>query len=243
MKVLISKKTGIYYYYKEGNGDFHCKEGFVKKEELESDKIIVVSNTNREFIMFDGNKFDLTQKFKRGPQLITPKDLGYVAARCYLGKTDFVVEAGSGSGAATCFFANIVKKVNSYEIKEDHLKIAKKNVETMGLDNVEFFNIDLAENIENEKDIDLLFLDMPEPNSVLSKKLDCVKRGAYIVCYVPSISQIQEITKLTSERDDLYFEEISEVILRHWKVWERVSRPEHRKEIDHTVFLVFIRKI
>ena len=74
--------------------------------------------------------------------------------------------------------------------------------------------------------IDVLFLDMPNPCEVLEKDLSGVKRGGYIVCYVPSISQIQEITKLVEKDDGLYFEEISEVILRHWRVWDRVSRPE-----------------
>jgi tRNA (adenine57-N1/adenine58-N1)-methyltransferase len=243
MKVLISKKTGTYGYYNE-QGDYHCKEGFIKEKELKSGKSrVMTDNTKREFIVFDANNYDISKRFKRGPQLITSKDLGYIMSRCYIGKNDFIVEAGSGSGAATAFFANIAKKVHSYEIIADHLKIAKRNVEIMGYKNVEFFHKDLAENIENEKDIDMLFLDMPNPIPVLEKDLSGIKMGKYIVCYLPSISQIQEVTTLISQREDLYLEEISEIILRHWRVWERISRPDHRKEIDHTAFLVFIRKV
>jgi tRNA (adenine57-N1/adenine58-N1)-methyltransferase len=243
MKVLISKKTGNYYYYKT-KGDFHCKEGYIKEEELNSDKSrIFTENTKREFISFEANSYDLTKKFKRGPQIITAKDLGYIVARSRINKESFIVEAGGGSGAATTFFSGIAKKVHCYEIKEEHCKIIEKNLEFTKSSNVELFCNNLADKIENEKDVDLLFLDMPNPCEVLEKDLSAVKLGRYIVCYVPSISQIQEITKLISEREDLYLEEISEVILRHWRVWERVARPEHRKEIDHTAFLVFIRKV
>jgi len=244
MKVLISKKTGIYYYYNDKlKQDFHCKEGFIKKEDLSGDVSTAKSNTNREFIVFNANKYDLTKKYKRGPQIITPKDLGYVLARAGINKNSFIVEAGGGSGAASIFFASFVKKVHTYEIKSDHCNIIKKNIEYMNIDNIELFNADLSEKIDDESNIDLLFLDMPEPCCVLENKLEGVKKGAYIVCYVPSISQIQEITKLISQRNDYYLEEISEVILRHWRVWEKVARPEHRKDIDHTAFLVFIRKV
>lgn len=243
MKVLISKKTGNYNYY-NGIGDFHCKEGFIKEDELKSGKSkVIIENTNREFLICEANSYDLVKKYKRGPQVILAKDLGYIISRTRINKNSFVVEAGGGSGVATTFFAGIANSVYSYEIKEEHCKIIKKNLEFTKTENVDLFNEDLAEKVESLKDVDLLFLDMPTPCDVLEKDLSCVKSGQYIVCYVPSITQIQEITKLLATREELYLEEISEVILRHWRVWERVARPEHRKEVDHTAFLVFIRKI
>lgn len=242
MKVLISKKTGKYYYY-SGSEDYHCKEGIIKKDELESGKSTVISNNEKEFFIFEANLYDRSRKITRGPQLITEKDLGYIVARTRMNKNSIVVEAGAGCGAATSFFASIVKEVHSYEIREDHAQIVEKNLKLLENDNVKLVVADLVEEVKNEKNIDVLFLDMPNPHEVLEADLSGVKSGGYIVCYVPSISQIQEITKIAGEKENLYFEEISEVILRHWRVWERVSRPEHRKEIDHTAFLVFIRKI
>ena len=115
----------------------------------------------------------------------------------------------------------------------------------MGISNAIVKNADINKQIEKEEkdSTDLLFLDMPDCHTVLEKNLDAVKNGAYIVCYVPSITQISEITKIISQNKNLYLEEVTEVILRHWKVWEKIARPNHRKEIDHTAFLVFIRKV
>lgn len=242
MKVLVSKKTGRFYYINPTE-DYHCKEGVILKSQLESGEKLINSNMNREFLIFDANEYDHSQKIKRGPQIITSKDLGYILARTRINKNSFVVEAGGGSGGATTFFASIVDKIHTYEIVKDHFKIINKNIKRLNLTNVEVFNEDLANKIEQEKEIDMLFLDMPEPNMILEKDLNGIKSGKYIVCYVPSISQIQEITKLIATRQDLYLEEITEVILRHWRIWERISRPEHKKEIDHTAFLVFIRKV
>lgn len=242
MKVLISKKTGNYYYYKT-EGDYHCKEGVIKEEDINGGDKIVKSNMNREFLVLEGNNYDLMQKMKRGPQILLPKDLGYILSRTGIDKNSFVVEAGSGSGAATCFFARFVSKVFSCEVVEDHYKLSVKNATYFGVGNVDFVHGDLKDHIDSKSDIDLLFLDMPDPAPILNSTLNGVKSGKYIVCYLPSISQIQEATRVISTREDLYLEEITEVSLRHWKVWDRISRPEHKKEIDHTAFLVFIRKV
>jgi len=241
MKVLISKKKGDIYYYREG--DFHCKEGTIKAEEIEKGKGTVKANTNREFLIFDANIYDYSQKLKRGPQLVTTKDLGYIVARTRFDKNSYVVEAGGGSGAATCFFAQYAKRVDTYEIESENIRIIEKNIKMMQIDNVNLLHKDLGEDIEELKGIDLLFLDLPEPVFILKKEKNSVKSGAFIVCYLPSISQIQELTNYTKEREDYYVEEISEVGVRHWKVFGRVSRPNFRREIDHTAFLVFIRKI
>lgn len=243
MKVLISKKTGNYYYYTQVSGDYHCKEGIIKEEDINSGISRALTHTNREFMIFEANGYDITKKYKRGPQLIMAKDLGYILSRSGIDKNSTIVEAGAGSGAATCFFAKFSKKVLSYEIREEHCKIVEKNIDITGVDNVELINKDLGEEIENIKEYDLLFLDMPEPHTILEKELSGLKHGNYVVCYVPSITQIQEITKTISQISTLYLEEISEVILRHWRVWEKVARPEHQKEVDHTAFLVFIRKV
>lgn len=244
MKVLISKKTGNYYYY-NGVGEYHCKEGFLTEEQLHSGENLVKNSKDREFLVFESNKHDEFQKIKRGPQIITEKDLGYIMARSGIDKTSSIVEAGGGSGGATTFFGRICDKVHTYEIREDHCKIIQSNINKFGLDNVTLTHGDLAENIESmDKDsLDLLFLDMPEPNMVLEKNLDAVKSGRYVICYLPNVSQMIEVTKLIADKQNLYVEEITEVQTRHWRVWERVSRPEFRSEQDFTAFLMFLRKL
>ncbi len=245
MKVLISTKTGLFYYY-NGSGELHTKEGFFKEEDLKDKTGIVItsnSENKKEFLIFDANNYDITKKFLRGPQIITPKDLGYIISRTGINKFSKIVEAGGGSGFATTFFAGIVKEITTYEINENNCSIIKKNLQKSGFDNCKLINKDINECIEEETEIDMLFLDMPDIDKLLEKNLKGVKSGSYVVCYVPSICQIQDIHNTIKSNKDLYMEEISEIIIRNWKVTDKISRPEHRKEIDHTAFLCFIRKI
>lgn len=247
MKFIINKKTGDSHCVSSSQ-DFHCKHGILSKEDLESDKITIVSSLNKEFFKSEANQIDMIRKLKRGPQLMNPKDLGYIISRTRVGKHSKIVEAGAGMGVATSFFANIAKKVHSYEIREDHLELVRKNLEILGIQEGEDKDVflqlgDLADFIEKEENVDLLFLDMPNPIPVLEKNLSGINSGKYIVCYLPSITQLQELSSLIEQKEELYLEEITEVIIRHWKVWGTVSRPEHRKEIDHTAFLAFIRKL
>jgi len=244
MIVLISKKTQRVYYYSVGSGDYHCKEGFIKEEDIINNDInIVYSNLEREFFKFPASNYDFSLKIRRGPQIITSKDLGYIIARTRINKNSKIVEAGGGSGGATTFFASLVKQVNTYEIVESHYKIIEYNLKKLDINNVKLTLGDLGDYIADEKDVDLLFLDMPEPVSILKKDLSGIKKGSFIVCYLPSISQIIDLYSYLVTNSNLYLEEVTEVILRHWKLNSRVSRPENRKEIDFTAFLVFIRKI
>jgi tRNA (adenine57-N1/adenine58-N1)-methyltransferase len=246
MKVLLSLKTNKQYYYNE-NGDYDCKEGHLKEKDLKSGKSQIKSNKGAEFLVFESNNYDLRNKIKRGPQILIAKDLGYICSRTGITKNFTILEAGGGSGGATTFFASIAKKVVTYEIREEHAEIIKKNVNFLELKNADIRIGDLSLEIEKlrKNSFDLIFLDMPEPQTVLEKDLTCLKNGSYICCYLPSISQIAVLDKFIYEnkKESLFIEEITEVGLRHWKITDRISRPEHQKEIDHTAFLVFIRKI
>ena len=243
--ILISKKTNhLYYYDINSNDDYHCKEGLIKKEDILNINLnIIKSNLNREFIKFNASNYDLSNKIKRGPQIITNKDLGYIISRTRINKNSKIVEAGGGSGGATIFFSNIVKEVKTYEINEKHSSIIEFNLNKQNITNVKLINKDLRECIGQEKNIDLLFLDMPEPSIILNEDLSGIKNGSYIVCYLPSIIQIIELYKTITNNPNLYLEEVSEIILRKWKINNNVSRPEFNKETDHTAFLIFIRKI
>ena len=242
MKVLLSLKTGKKFRIDDISVDYHCKEGTIKKQDLNNNGIIE-SNLGFKFLNSDMNNYDKSLKIKRGPQILINKDLGYIIARTRINKNSTIVEAGGGSGAATIFFANLVKKVITYEIIEKHSEIIEHNLKKSNITNVKLYNKDLEEDIEKIKNYDLLFLDLPEPMNILNKNLKGLNPSSYIVCYLPSIFQIHELVNQVTKYEHYFIEEVSEIIHREWKINSRVSRPEHQKQTDHTAFLVFIRKI
>ncbi len=246
MLILISKKSNIFYYVKNIEQDYHCKEGFITKNLLQDKNLQEVkSNVGINFLKFESNFYDECKKIKRGPQIITHKDLGYILARTGIGSKSTILEAGGGSGHLTLFFSNICKLVVTYEIQKNNFDLIQKNLDKANVENVKLIEGDLFENVENEKkEYDLLFLDMPSSYDIFNYNLDnLVKKGSYICFYIPSIFQIHELIIKMKDLPFFYLEEISEIILRKWRVKDKISHPENRKEIDHTAFLVFVRVI
>src|SRR3989344_6069474 len=111
-KVLITKQ-GRKFYAKSLDEDLHTQYGLIKKEELKKakDGSLLKSNTNKEFFVFSPSFIDLYRKIKRDAQIIPLKDIGVIIAETGINRESKVLDAGSGSGALSCFLAAIAKEV------------------------------------------------------------------------------------------------------------------------------------
>ena len=249
MIIAVSKKTNNWYYIKNLDQDYHCKEGVISQEYLNSQKSSVTSTKGVEFIKFQGQHYDYIQKMKRSAQIILPKDLGYIAARTGMNKDTILLEAGSGSGFATTFFSGICKEIYTFERLDHHFENAKKNIENRGFSNITIQQEDICEVLSNSTSklprCSMIFLDLPEPVNVLEKiNAKHIINGGHIVCYLPSTRQVDELVEFCSQRNSQFFvEEVAESQTRNWRVNSKSNRPEHHKECDFTAFLVFLRYI
>lgn len=181
----------------------------------------------------------------RGPQIITMKDAGLMAAYTGLGPGDVVVEGGSGSGAMTVFLAHVVGpagRVYSYEIRPDFAKLAASNVRASGFsDAVIQKTSSIYEGIE-ERDVDVVTLDVPEPWRVIPHAEIALKPGGYMVSYIPTVDQMEKFgTELYSVKGFAEFSAI-EAIVREYQVKPGATRPQ-TKGLMHTGFLCFARKV
>ena len=87
----------------------------------------------------------------------------------------------------------------------------------------------------------MITLDLPEPWKALKQAEKALKKGGFLVCYLPQISQtIYLIKKLKSSQ----FTHIktTELISREWVIDEKKARPSNIM-IGHTGFLSFARKM
>ncbi len=177
------------------------------------------------------------RKYVRRSQVVLPKDLGIVIAYTGIGKESIIAEAGTGSGFATIQFANICKKIYSYEIREDHYEFALKNIEKSNLNNIEIHNLSVEE--LKVKDLDLIFLDMKDSHLLVSKLFHLIKEKGYMVGYVPNIEQAKEFT-LKCEK---YFSKVFTVTsqVNSYRIRDFGCRPEHFG-MQHTAYLVFAEK-
>src|SRR3989338_10222508 len=149
-KVLITE-FGKRFFVRNIDQDFHTNFGVVSKKDLKSDSSVIKTSKGIKLFSHKPAFIDLYSKIKRAPQIIPRKDIGIIIAETGIGKNSIVLEAGTGSGALCFMLANIVKKVYTYEIREDFFKIAAENVKFLGLKNIVMNNKSIYDKIDEKK--------------------------------------------------------------------------------------------
>jgi len=238
-KVVFSKDNDKLVV--EDTQDLHTKDGILKKEDLQSGGK-ALTNKNVDLYVTDAFFVDKLLKIKRGPAVMTAKDIGTIISHTGVSSGWKVLDAGTGCGVLAAYLSNIVGPkgvVVSYEKRKEFLEIAKKNFEMLGV-KVDLRNMDVYEGIE-EKDLDLITLDLTEPWRVLEHAYKSLKKGGFLVCYVPTVTQLMEIEK-HNDYTLFFIEETIEVLERKWHVEGLKIRPKNRM-LGHTGFLVFMRRI
>ena len=239
-KVLITKQ-GRKFYAKDLTQDLHTQYGMIKSHDLKAkDGSLLKSNTNKEFYIFSPQFIDLYKKIKRDAQIIPLKDIGFIIAETGINKRSKVLDAGSGSGALACFLASIAKEVVTYEIREDFIEIVKSNVEFLGLNNVKIKNKNIYKEID-DKNIDVIVLDLPEPWNAIVNCSKALKPGGFLVSYSPSVPQVADFVNALRKNDNFVYTKTIEVTEREWEVEERKVRP--KTQVIHSGFLSFARKV
>ncbi len=230
---------GKQYLVRDLNKDFETTYGTIKKTDLKKNGI-VKSSTGKEFILVEAGFSDLFKKLRKLPQAMNLKDLGIIAAETGINKDSVVVDAGTGSGHAACFLANICKQVYTYELKDENIDVAKENAKTLGLKNITFHNTSLYDGIK-EKNVDLIVLDLPNPVKVIDHAIKSLKTGGNIVIYSLCLQPLEEFISEAQNKKDLLCSKTIELIERKWKIG-KITRPDNI-EIGHTGFLTFVKKI
>ncbi len=238
---LLIDKNGKYYYQRDGK-DVSTHFGLVKSEALAlvRDGEEILSNVHERFIVCSPTWLDQYRKLKRGPQLMTLKDLGVIAAETGIGPDSIIGDAGTGSGAAACYFARIAKHVFSFDSVQDHVNLGKENASMLGAENITFAVHDIYESIPDHQ-YDLFVWDNPEPWRALPS-YTTIKIGGWIVAYLPSINQAAQFANAVQSMPQLQYRKTVELMEREWAIKELRVRPSS-DAIGHTAFLVFARRI
>lgn len=183
------------------------------------------------------NIIDFLKKAKRGPQVILPKDASLIISETGINKDWKVVDAGSGSGFLSIILGNLGCKVYTYEIREDFYNIAKENIKNSGLKNIKIVNKDITNGI-SQKDVDLITLDMKNPERVIPIAFNALKENGFIVVYSMHIDQVQDVLEEMNKYN--LGVTVMENIQREWQTVKGFMRPI--THLAHTGFLVIARK-
>lgn len=202
------------------------------------------SHVGKEFVVLLPRITDYLQKMKRMPQITLQKDAAQIVAYTGVGPGDHVVDAGVGSGALAIFLGNLVRPnghVVSYEVREDFARLAEENIRLAGLGDIVTVKLkDIYENID-ERDIDLITLDLSQPERVLPHAEVALKPGGHLAVFSPCVEQIQRIYAELPRHQFVNCTTI-ECLVREFEVKPGATRPKTRM-IAHTGYLTFARRL
>lgn len=239
-EITISKQR--FYYLFDSSKEFVTEDGKIDKKSLKKkDGSIIKTNNDKEFVLFSSSFIDDYKKIRRKAQIITIKDIGIIITETGVNNKSRVLDAGTGSGALACYLAHFCKEVTSYDIRDDSIEIAKKNKKFLNLKNLKIKKKDVFKGID-EKELDLIVLDMPNPWNAIKSCENSLRIGGYLVIYVPTILQISDFVNEIKKYNSFVYLKTIELIERRWKIDGRIARPTS-EAIGHTGFLCFVRKI
>ncbi|MBS1267196.1 MAG: tRNA (adenine(57)-N(1)/adenine(58)-N(1))-methyltransferase TrmI [Candidatus Woesearchaeota archaeon] len=242
VKYVFYTEKGKRFYSKDGK-DMHTQYGYLTSEDIKKAKFgqTLETNTGKKMSKIKPSFMDVYTRIKRGAQIIPLKDIGVILTETGINNKSKIVDAGAGSGGLACFLANIAKQVTTYDIREDFIKIVEKNKKLLNLKNLRIKKGSVYEKID-EKNIDLITLDLPEPWKAVENASKSLEVGGYIMSYSPCIPQVMDFVEEVNKHNELLFIKTIEIIERKWDINKRKVRPK-TQTIGHSGFMTFVRKI
>lgn len=239
--LLVDNKKRRHLVTLVAGGQFHTHAGIVAHDDLidHPDGTTVHTSRGARLVAVRPTLAEYVLEMPRGAQVIYPKDLGPILVLADIFPGARILESGVGSGALTSALLRAIGPtghVAGYEIREDFAQRAVKNVhgflgEHVPLD-VEVR--DVYEGIE-ERDLDRIVLDLPEPWRVVKHALDTLRPGGILLAYLPTILQVGRLREELANAPFGMVETL-EVLQRTWHVEGQSIRPDHRM-VAHTGFL------
>ena len=245
-RIILIDERGRKYLVKAERRQLHTDLGVVEIGEAigKEPGARLKSHVGKEFILLKPRITDYLQKLRRVPQIMLPKDAAQIIAYTGVGPGDLVVDAGVGSGSLAIFLGNIVRpngRVVSYEVREDFARVAEENISVAGLGGIVKVKLkDIYEGID-ESDVDLVTLDLPQPERVLPHAERALKPGGHLATFAPCIEHVQRIYQ---ELPNYRFvrPKTIECLVREFEVKPGATRPSTRM-IAHTGYLTFARRV
>ncbi len=222
-----------------------CKFGAVDTGEVVGKKFgaKVKSSDGTEFTVLKPTFLDLLEKAFRGPQVILPRDAAQILAVTGINKDSIVVDAGSGSGFLAIFLSQFVKEVHTYEKRKEFFEKVERNINYFGIKNIVAKNKDIKKAVE--KEVDLVALDLENPEKVIGHAEKMLKKGGWLAVYSPYSEQISAVHREIGKRSFADIKSI-ETCWRELRIlFDKNNKPRTRPKSGEifTGYWTFARRI
>jgi tRNA (adenine57-N1/adenine58-N1)-methyltransferase len=238
--LMLDNKQRRYLITLAEGAEFHTHAGLIAHVDFigRPEGIVMKSTRGASYTALRPTLEDFVLEMPRGAQVIYPKDLAPICMLADIGPGVRVLESGIGSGALSMTMLRYGAHIIGYEIREDFLNRARANVRSfLGeevLDRYELHLRDCYEGID-ERDIDRVVLDLPEPWRVVPHAMEALRSGGILVAYTPSITQAAQTREVMATKAWSGTRTL-EVLHRGWHIEGQAVRPDHRM-VAHTGFL------
>jgi tRNA (adenine57-N1/adenine58-N1)-methyltransferase len=243
--LLVDNKKRRHLVTLVEGGQFHTHAGIVNHDDLigQPDGTTVRTTRNARLVAVRPTLAEYVLEMPRGAQVIYPKDLGPILILADVFPGARILESGMGSGALTTALLRAIGptgRVTGYEIRDDFRDRAVANVHGfLGTDvPLDAHVRDVYEGID-ERDLDRVVLDLPEPWRVVKHAIESLRPGGILLAYLPTILQVGRLREELATAPFGMVETL-EVLQRGWHVEGQSIRPDHRM-VAHTGFLTVAR--
>ena len=243
--LLYLDRRRTYLVTVERGKSLHTHKGFIQLDELigKDYGTRIASSMGVEFVALRPTVRDHVFKMLRKTQITYPKDIALIVIFSGIGPGSRVVEAGTGTGALTSALAFYVKptgRVYSFEIREDFVETALKNLKKAGVSEyVDLRNKDITEGID-ERGVDAVVLDLATPWLVVPHAYSALKGSGTLVSFSPTIDQVVKTVEALKENGFVDINTV-ECLMRRMQVERGKTRPQTLMT-GHTGYITVARK-
>jgi tRNA (adenine57-N1/adenine58-N1)-methyltransferase len=243
---LISAQNKRFIFRLILDGKFETHRGYLSHNDLIGKPwgSRVLTHMGSPFVLLQPSLADILIETRRNTQIMYPKDIGFILVSMDIVPGKHILEAGTGSGAFTTALAFAVGpqgRVTSYESRPEFQHLAHKNLDRLGLDDrVDFKLRDIIEGFD-ERNVDAVFLDLPNPQDYITQAKQALKPGGYLGSILPTTNQVPTLL-IALRRGNFAFIEVCEILLRYYKAVPDRLRPTDRM-VAHTGYLIFSRSV
>lgn len=238
--LLLDSKQRRYLITLAAGAEFHSHNGLFAHDDLigRPEGTTMATTRGGSYIALRPTLEDFVLEMPRGAQVIYPKDLAPICMLADIGPGMRVFESGVGSGALSMTMLRWGADIVGYELREDFAARAQANVSAfVGAEALSRYRVEIRDSYEgiDERDLDRIVLDLPEPWRVVPHAPEALRPGGILVAYCPSIIQVSQLRDTMANKRWTGTRTL-EVMHRGWYVEGAAVRPDHRM-VAHTGFL------